>query len=127
MYPPDPYSALWSRSWWNYPIYSSPPLETEIKMLESYREELEYEKEEINQEIEDVDARIDELAKLMEEGEDLTSPFFRASTLWSPYPPGTAVTREKELSTLENIEQGLVLQLEIVKKRLTELGEEDTQ
>ena len=126
MYTPYYFSSLWPR-FYDFPVNSRQSLEWELTMLESYRDNLEYEIEEINQELEDVEARIEELAKLMEEGEEQTAPGFRASTLWNIYPFGTITSRKEETYMLESVEKDLSLQLERIKKRLTELGSGDNQ
>jgi len=106
--------------------YPMRTLEWELNVLESYRDELEYEKEEINREIEDVEAGIHQLADLIEEGEEPNIPYNNLN-LWAPYPFGTVISREKEVTILKNVEKDLSSQVERIKKRLKELETGDNQ
>jgi len=126
MYTPYFYATLWSRPY-IFSLNAKQPMEWELTMLESYRNELEYEREGINREIEDIEAHIEEVANLIEEGAENTKSIYSAPTWCGPPPIGVAISSERELSMLESLEKDLSFQVEQIKRRLKELGMEDKQ
>ena len=127
-YPP---MAVWRSPWAGYEAPFGYPLaytmnqtpESELEMLESYREQLDDERKALGGEIEGVEDRIEELKKIIEEGTPTTaSSRLRAMPFWVPGPYGPAPTPEQERRMLEQQADALGQHIEAIKKRLDELG-----
>ena len=123
-----PFSA-WRSAWVQYDMPFRYPLayamhqtpESELEIVEAYREQLECERLELDEDIKDVEDRIEELKKLIDEGATAASPRLGTTPFWAPTPYWPAPTPEQERKMLEQQSETLEWHIEAIKRRLKEL------
>ena len=119
------FRLMWPPPWQLYaPPYGYPPPKSELKMLESLKEELELEREALSQEIENIEKRIEGLTKIIEEGGSLTAAPTGTTSTWGPAPYEPTLTVEREREMLERRAESLERQIDAAKK-LEELSKEN--